>query len=297
MGRYFAAALCAVAVTGASFAQDEKQPPGGGRGGRAGGQFQFGRGGMGGGFGSAILRDLEMPQVQEELKLSADEKGNIPLLKEELAEGDKKFGESLQGVAREEMTAKIGERRAEVEKQIKEVLGEKYTRFHQIRLQLDGMFAAVSRDKEVQEKLNVTDDQKKELIEASRPPEGAGGRGGFRSFTPGDAPPSPEKMKELMEEGQKRMEEMQKRQNEAVEKVLSADQKSKWDELIGTKITYTRPKMQMQFGAGRGAPGGGGGNSGGGGRGRRGNRGGAEKGDNPPPAEEPAKKPPMMLNV
>jgi len=272
MGRCFAAALCAIAVTGASFAQDEKQPPGGGRGGRGGGA-QFRGGGMFGGIGAGIVRDLEMPQVQEELKLSADEKGNIPLLKEEITEGDKKFGETLQGLPREEMMAKFGERRAEVEKQIKEVLGEKYDRFHQIRLQLDGMFAGVTRDKTVQEKLNITEDQKTQLQEASRPPEGGGGRGGaggaFR-FNPGDGPPSPEKMKEMMEEGQKRMEEMQKRQTEAVDKILTADQKAKWEELIGTKITYKRPPMQMQFGQG-------------GGRGRRA-KGGEEKGDAPPPA-------------
>jgi len=287
MGRYIAAALCAVAVTGASFAQDEKQPPGGGRGGRGG--AGGGRGGfaMFGGASSSYIRDLEMPQVQEDLKLTADEKGNIPLLKEELAEGDKKFGESLQGVAREEMMAKMGERRAEVEKQIKEVLGDKYTRFHQIRLQLDGMFAGVTRDKEVEEKLNITQDQKTQLQEAMRPPEGGGrgaGGGGFRAFNPGDGPPSPEKMKELMEEGQKRMEEMQKRQAEAVEKILTADQKAKWEELIGTKVTYKRPPMQFGQG-GRGFGGGAGG-------GRGGRRGGA-KGD-APPTEEPAKKPPMV---
>ena len=98
MGRYLAAALCAVAVTGALFAQDEKQPPGGGRGGRGGGQFRFGGagGGMFGGIGAGIVRDLEMKDVQDDLKLSADEKGNIPLLKEEITEGDKKFGESIQ---------------------------------------------------------------------------------------------------------------------------------------------------------------------------------------------------------
>jgi hypothetical protein len=246
--------------------------------------------GMFGGAGGQIIRDLEMKEVQEDLKLTADEKGNIPLLKEELAEGDKKFGESLQGSSQEDMREKMTERRKEVEKQIKEVLGDKYERFHQIRLQLDGMYAAISFNKDVQDKLSVTEEQRTQLREEARPPEGS--RPNFR-FNAGDGPPSEEKRKEMMEEGRKMMEEMQKRQNEAVDKVLTADQKKKWEELIGAKVSYKRPQFQMQFGQGRG-PGAGG--TGGGGRGRRGNR-GEEKGDAPPPAEEPAKKPPMMLNV
>src|SRR5262245_43276553 len=113
MNRFIAATLVAVAAGGATFAQDEKQPPGGGRGrgGFGGGQFGGGAGGarMFGGFGAGaqFIRDLEMKEVQDDLKLTADEKGNIPLLKEELTDGDKKFGESLQGVSREDMREKM----------------------------------------------------------------------------------------------------------------------------------------------------------------------------------------------
>jgi len=287
MKRFCAAMVCAALASGAALAQDEKQPPGGGRGGRGGaGRGGFGGGMFGGGFSASYTQLLEMKEVQEDLKMSADEKGNIPVLKEELAEGDKKFGETLQGVEREQMMEKFNERRQEIEKQIKEVLGDKYTRFHQIKLQLDGMYAAVTRDKEVQDALNVTEDQKTQLREAARPPEGQGGRGGggaFR-FNAGDGPPSEEKMKEMREQMQKGMEEMQKRQAEAIDKVLTPDQKKKWDDLIGTKVTYKRPAPQFG-GFGRSGAGGQGG-------GRRGNRGG---GDNPPPSDGGEKKPPQAI--
>jgi hypothetical protein len=275
MARIIAATLFAVAVTGATFAQEEKQPPGGGRGGRGGGQFgQGGRGGfaMFGGAGTGVMQILEMPEVQNDLKLTADEKGNIPLLKEELAEGDKKFGESLQSVDREARIEKMAERRAEVDKQIKEVLGDKYTRFRQIRLQLDGLFASLMSDKEVKDALNFTDDQRTQLFEAMRPPEGGSS---FR-FTPGERP-DPAKLKEMREQGQKR-------QQEALDKVLNADQKKKWEELIGPKVSYKKP--EPQFGQGRGPGGTGSEGRARGGRGRRG------EGNNPPPGGETEKKPP-----
>jgi hypothetical protein len=277
MKRMFTAALCAVMAAGTAIAQDEKQPgqPPGGRGGRGGGQFGRGGFGMGfGGIGASYVQILEMKEVQDDLKLSADEKGNIPLLKEELTEGDKKFGESLQGVAREEMGAKMTARREEVEKQLKEVLGDKYTRFKQIRLQLNGLVAALTMDKEVQDALNFTEDQRNTLRESAR--------GGFQGFQGGERP-SPEKMREMMEERTKKM-------AEEAEKILTPDQKKKWEEMIGAKITYKR--APMQFGRGPGGPGGGRPEGAEGGRRRR--RGG---GDNPPPGGGTEKKPPMMVRV
>jgi hypothetical protein len=222
MGRYLAAALCVLAAGSATFAQDEKQPPGRGRGG------QFGRGGFGP-IGASYIRDLEMKEVQEDVKMTDAEKGKLPALKETLTEGDKKFAEEMQGVAREERMEKTNARRAEVEKQVKEVLGDQFARFHQIRLQFDGLFAAVTQDKEVQEGLKITEDQRAELQEAMR--------NSFPRPEPGAERPSPEKMREMMEE-------MQKKRAEAVEKVLTADQKKKWEEMIGAKVTYKRPPMQ-----------------------------------------------------
>ena len=268
MNRFIASSLIALLVAGTSFAQDEKQGEGRkrgkggqrGEGGQGRGGVQFGAGGFGGGammFGGAsasYISILEMKEVQDDLKLSADEKGNIPLLKDEFADGDKKLGEEMRGgtLDREAIGEKMNARRAEIQKQLKEVLGDKYTRFNQIKLQLDGLYGSVSGNKEVQEALSITEDQRTQLREAMRQP---GGEGGARRFDFSGGPPSEEKMKEIRDE-------FAKRQNEALDKILTADQKKKWEDLIGTKITYKRPEMKMnmqRFEGGRGnrRPGGG----------------------------------------
>jgi hypothetical protein len=213
MSRYFAAALCTVVAVGTTFAQ----PPGGGRG-------MFGRGGM----GASFIQDLEMKEVQADLKLADADKEKIKALKESLTEGDRKFAEETRDLEREERMEKINARRADVEKQVKEALGDKFARFRQIRLQLDGMFGSVLRDREVREALNITEDQQRELGEAMR--------GAFQRPEPGAEQPSPEERRKMMEEAQKK-------QVEAAEKILTAEQKKKWEELIGEKVTYKRPQM------------------------------------------------------
>ena len=234
MSRYFAAALCTVVAVGTTFAQ----PPGG--------RGQFGRFGA---IGASYIQDLEMKEVQADLKFADADKEKLKALKESLTEGDRKFAEETRDLQREERMEKTNARRADVEKQVKEALGDKFARFRQIRLQLDGMFGSVLRDREVREALNITEDQQREFGEAMR--------GAFQRPEPGAEPPSREEM-------QKRMEEMQKKQAEAAEKILTAEQKKKWEELIGEKITYKRPQMQ-------------------GGGGRRPGRGGEKKEETKPP--------------
>ena len=221
MNRLIATTVCASLLSAASFAQ-EKQPPGGGRG--------QGRG-FGAAAGANYILILEMKEVQEDLKFTDADKAKIGPLKEELTKGDREFRESLQGVAREEMREKMTARRAEVEKQVKEALGDKYTRFTQIRLQLDGIWGSVMQDRTVAEKLEITDDQRRELLEAMQ---------GIARPQPGEDL-TPEKRREMMEE-------MQKKQAEAVEKVLTAEQKKKWEEMIGAKVTYKRPAPAPQGG-------------------------------------------------
>jgi hypothetical protein len=227
MFRFTATALVALSATAPMFAQEGNQPPGR----RGGGRGMFG---MMQPIGASFINDLQMKEVQEDLKLSDDEKAKLGPLKDELTEGDKKFAESMQDVSREERMEKNNARRAEVEKLVKEALGDKFARFSQIRMQLDGAFAAVTRNREVREKLDITEDQTTQLREAMQGMFGA----------PGGERPSPEKMREMMEE-------MQKKQAEAVDKTLTAEQKKKWDEMIGAKISYKRPPMQPGQGGGR----------------------------------------------
>jgi len=229
MSRYFAAGLCVLLAAGSSFAQ----PPGGGRGGMRG-------------FGSAVyVQTLEMKEVQEDLKLTDADKEKIKTLKTTLNEGDQKMREGFQDLSPEERREKMTARRTEIEKQVKEALGDKYARFHQIKLQLDGMFASVMADADVRKAMDVTDDQMREIRESL---QGA--------FQPPGQDATPEERRKAMEEGQKKM-------AEAVDKALSADQKKKWDTLVGEKVTYKRPNPQ-------------------GGGGQRRPRG--EKKDAPPPA-------------
>lgn len=214
MSRFFAAALCTVLVAGTTFAQ----PPGG-RGG-------FGRFGA----GASYVQLLDMKEVQADLKLAESDMEKIKRLKESLTEGDRKLAEELRDVEREERMEKMNARRAEVEKQVKEALGDKYTRFRQIRLQLDGVFGSVMRDREVREALNVTEDQMREFGEAMR--------GAFQRPEPGAEQPSPEERRKMAEEREKKM-------AETADKVLTAEQKKKWDEMIGAKVTYKRPQPQI----------------------------------------------------
>src|SRR5215203_4465262 len=98
MSRFFAAALCTVVVAGTTFAQ----PPGGGRG-------MFGR------IGGSYIQDLEMKEVQADLKLTDADKDKIKALKESLTEGDRKFAEETRDLEREERMEKMNARRADVD--------------------------------------------------------------------------------------------------------------------------------------------------------------------------------------
>jgi hypothetical protein len=221
MNRFFAAGLCVLLAAGSSFAQ----PPGGGRGG------MFGRGGA-----AMYVQTLDMKEVQEDLKLTDADKEKIKSLKESLTEGDRKFREGMQDLSPEERREKMTARRTEIEKQVKEALGDKYARFHQIKLQLDGMFGSVMADPEVRKTLDVTEDQMREIREGL---QGA--------FQPPGQDASPEERRKAMEESQKKMAEV-------VDKVITADQKKKWDELVGAKVTYKRPPMGPGGGRGQGRP-------------------------------------------
>ena len=81
MIRFAAAAALALATALPAFAQEGKQPPGG----RGGGRGMFGQPPI----GASFVQDLQMKEVQEDLKLSDDQKAKLGPLKDELTEGDK----------------------------------------------------------------------------------------------------------------------------------------------------------------------------------------------------------------
>jgi hypothetical protein len=191
------------------------------------------------GVSQDTLSLLEMKEVQKELQFNDDNLAELALLKKELEDGDKEFSESIKGLPFQEWGPKFNERRKEVEKLIKEVLGEeKWQRYRQVRWQLDGIGMAVLMHKEVQEALGIDKEQLQKFSEAARPKFDA------KSFQPPkfDGPPDPAKIQEYVA---KSMENAAKERNEKILALLTSEQKSKWDQLVGKKIDFKRPPPKM----------------------------------------------------
>lgn len=154
------AVLLAVAMAVTSHAQ----PPQGGRGG------MMGRG-MGGGNPLMLLAN---DQVQEELKLTDDQKGKLRVMGEKaMAEMRERFS-GMRDLSEEERRAKFAEmqkegeqRNKQIEAQLKEVLTtEQSERLGQIRLQQQGMMAVGTPD--VAKALGITEEQKEKLQAAGQ---------------------------------------------------------------------------------------------------------------------------------
>jgi hypothetical protein len=147
----------------------------------------------------------------------------------------------------------FGQDQGEMEKKIQEILtDDQYKRYKEIELQVQGAPAVLRPD--VSQKLGITEEQRqqiRQILESNRP-QMQPPQGGDR--------PDPEKMRAEME---KRREEM----NKKVLAVLTADQRSKWQTMLGKPFKLTQPA----FGPGGpggpppGGPGGGGQQRGGGG--------------------------------
>lgn len=137
-----------------------------------------------------------------------------------------------------------------MEKKIKEILNDsQYKRYREIDLQVQGATAVLRP--EIGQKLGITDEQREQIhriLEENRPQPPQGGQG---------ERPDPSQM-------EKKREEL----NRKVLAVLTADQRSTWNSMIGKPFKLT----QQGFGPGGpgrgpGGPGGGQGRGGGGGGG------------------------------
>jgi hypothetical protein len=158
--------------------------------------------------------------------------------------------------------------RQEMEAKVKGILNaDQYARYQQLALQAEGPRAFGRKD--VAEKLNLSEDQQqkiREIHEANRPqPPAPGGQGG---------PPDFEKMRA---EGDKRREEIMQK----ILGVLTSNQKSTWNSMVGKPFKFQPPQMRGPGGqGGPGGPGGQGGppqfGRGGGGGGQQGRGGGGE---------------------
>ncbi len=185
---------------------------------------------------------LELPELQKELALNADEKAGLGLLLEELKAGAKKYAEEWDKLKPEDIGAqmgkRVGERNAEAKKLIDEGLGPKAARFKAIGWQLDGLNRSLA-DPEVGKALDVTAAQRTQIMQAVRagfgPPMGGGA---VPAFSFGNGPPTPEKMREMMEG-------MRKKMDDAALSVLSDAQKKKWSELVGAAVSFQKPAPKM----------------------------------------------------
>lgn len=196
-----------------------------GRGGPGG----FGGGGFGG--GGARMSDLfRDDKVKAELNLVPDQEKKLEELSEAMRDKAREFFGGLRDLSEEERTAKFEEFRATSQKEYEAVLlPQQRERLKQLMLQRSTQF---SRDpggisEAMAKELNISDDQK----EAMR-----------------------KKAEEVRADLQKKMAKIQEEAKAEILSVLTSDQRSKLEKMLGPKFEFSPP----QFGGfgGQGGPGG-----------------------------------------
>jgi Spy/CpxP family protein refolding chaperone len=187
------------------------QPPAGRPGGPFGGRF---------GGPMLMLGLLRNQQVQQELKLTDQQKQQL----EQLGEQWREKMRGLRDLPPEERRQKVEGMRAEVEKQLATTLNEQQMkRLKQIALQVEG-YAALERP-EVAEQVGLTKEQRQKIRDILRQAN--------------------EKRREAFQQGQgdrqaafQRMREIRQWVDGEIEKLLTAEQKKKWQELVGAPFKF-----------------------------------------------------------
>jgi hypothetical protein len=242
VSKYLLAATLAVAFVASADAQGQR------RGGGAGGQPPGGRGqGFGGGFGggAGLTTLMVNKSVLEEIKATDEQKEKLakwaPEAQTKQREAMQEFfggGGGQPDFAKiQEANAKIAkEQLEEVSKVLKE---EQVKRVKQIQVQIQSVNAF--RQKEVQDALKLTDEQKETIREIQmslgqemRELGGFGGGGG-------GGRPSPEAMAERT----KKVNELNKKFLEKIVAQLKDDQKKAWEDLNGKPFEY-KPEAPMR---------------------------------------------------
>ncbi len=152
----------------------------------------------------------------------------------------------------------MGQRGPRIEDEVKQILSEaQFHRFEQLVLQFEGP-RSVMRP-EIGEVLGLTDQQHEQLREImgefrpegrrGGPGEGGQGRGQQGRGEQGQ-PPTPPNMEE--------MEARRKEMEAKILSVLTADQKAKWQSMLGAPFTFEKPEMGQRPPADRRGGGGGG---------------------------------------
>jgi periplasmic protein CpxP/Spy len=196
-----------------------------------------GRGGRGGfGMGQQGPTLIFNKSVQEELKLTDDQKTSVTKLQGKQREAMQKAREDAGGDFAK-MQEAMQAFRQEMGKEINTILKpEQQKRFKQIQVQVGG--AQALQSPEVAKELNLTDKQKEEIqgiLQDSR-------RDVMEIFK--DAAGDPERMRTAMQKTQK----INQDATAKALKVLNSDQQTKYKEMAGDKFDY-KPDP---FGGGRG---------------------------------------------
>jgi Spy/CpxP family protein refolding chaperone len=179
--------------------------------------------GRGGGMMGGLIGNKS---VQEELKLSTEQVEKVTALTTSLREKMQPEMEKARDLPdserREKMTELMRTAREDTNKGLKDILKpEQLKRYREIDLQTRG-FEAIASDKEVQEKLNITADQKDKL-KALQEEYASSQREIFQGgFSP---------------ETRTKMQALRKETNDKATALLTEDQKKTWKEMTGEPFT------------------------------------------------------------
>jgi Spy/CpxP family protein refolding chaperone len=184
--------------------------------------------GMGGMGGAALLNNKS---VQEELKLTDDQKGKIKEVDEKMAPKRQEVGAKVrelfgQGLSPEEMRDKMRELNKPIQDETAKALEgvlkpEQEKRFKQIELQVRGLMAF--SDAKVQEALKLSDEQKEQIKTIGE--DANKERQGLFQGAQGD--------QEKFQAAMKKMATIGKESMEKAASVLKEDQKKTWKEMTG----------------------------------------------------------------
>ena len=205
--RWMAVTVLTMAVLIPAMAQPPAGRPGGPFGGRLGGPM-------------LMLGLLRNQQVQQELKLTDQQKQQL----EQLGEQWREKMRGLRDLPPEERRQKVQGMRAEVEKQLSQILNEQQMkRLKQIALQVEG-YAALERP-EIADQVGLTKEQRQKIRDILRQ--------------------AAEKRREAFQQGRsdrqaafQRMREIRQWVDGEIEKLLTAEQKKKWQELVGAPFKF-----------------------------------------------------------
>jgi Spy/CpxP family protein refolding chaperone len=202
---------------------------------------------------------LNVPTVQKDLDLVADQKTKIKEINDKAAAAMRELFSGMGDLTPEERRAKFQENRKKMEtmgeKTAKEIEGvllpDQLKRLKGIALQRMGAMAL--NDKSVQKGLKLTDDQVAKIKSI--------GDDAMKKAT--DLFSSGADRDEM----RKKMDDMRKQTEKKVMDVLTADQKTALEKMKGKELKIPDSELRMGFGrggrGGRGGPGGGGGGGGG----------------------------------